>query len=27
METIPIVKRKDEQQYGKYRTKKVILEI
>nr|BBH92021.1 hypothetical protein KTA_02200 [Thermogemmatispora argillosa] len=27
METFPIVKRKDEQQYGEYRTKRVILEI
>lgn len=27
METFPIVKRKDEQQYGDYRTKRVILEI
>lgn len=26
METFPIVKRKDEQQYGEYRTKRVILE-
>ena len=27
METFPIVKRKDEQRYGEYRTKRVILEI
>ena len=27
METFPIVKRTDEQQYGEYRTKRVILEI
>jgi Eco57I restriction-modification methylase len=27
METFPIVKRKDEQQYGEYRTKRIILEI
>jgi hypothetical protein len=27
METFPIVKRKDEQQYGEYRTKRLILEI
>ena len=27
METFPIVKRKDEQAYGKYRTKETILEI
>jgi len=27
METFPIVKRKDEQKYGEYRTKRVILEI
>jgi N-6 DNA Methylase len=27
LETFPIVKRKDEQQYGEYRTKRVILEI
>ena len=27
METFPIVKRKDEKQYGEYRTKRVILEI
>ena len=27
METFPIVKRKDEKQYGVYRTKRVILEI
>jgi len=27
MKTFPIVKRKDEKQYGKYRTKRVILEI
>ena len=27
METFPIVKRKDEQQYGSYRTKELILEI
>jgi hypothetical protein len=27
METFPIVKRKDEQQYGEYRTKRVIMEI
>jgi hypothetical protein len=27
MDTFPIVKRKDEQQYGEYRTKRVILEI
>ncbi len=27
METFPIVKRKDEQQFGEYRTKRVILEI
>jgi hypothetical protein len=27
METFPIVKRKDEQQHGEYRTKRVILEI
>ncbi len=26
-ETLPIVKRKDEKQYGEYRTKRVILEI
>jgi len=26
METFPIVKRKDEQKYGEYRTKLVILE-
>jgi hypothetical protein len=26
METFPIVKRKDEQKYGEYRTKRVILE-
>lgn len=26
METFPIVKRKDEQRYGEYRTKRVILE-
>ena len=26
METLPIVKRKDEQKYGEYRTKRVILE-
>ena len=27
METFPIVKRKDEQQHGEYRTKRVILEM
>ena len=27
METFPIVKRRDEEQYGEYRTKRVILEI
>jgi len=27
METLPTVKRKDEQEYGEYRTKQVILEI
>ena len=27
MDTFPIVKRKDEQKYGDYRTKRVILEI
>ena len=27
METFPIVKRKDEQKYGEYRAKRVILEI
>jgi hypothetical protein len=27
METFPIVKRKDEKDYGEYRTKRVILEI
>ncbi|MFL5654145.1 MAG: hypothetical protein ACJ8CB_08195 [Ktedonobacteraceae bacterium] len=27
MNTFPIVKRKDEKQYGAYRTKRVILEI
>ncbi len=27
METFPIVKRKDEKQYGEYRTKRMILEI
>jgi len=27
METFPIVKRKDEQKYSEYRTKRVILEI
>jgi len=27
METFPIVKRKDEKQYGEYRTKRVILEV
>lgn len=27
IETFPIVKRKDEQQYGEYRTKRVIIEI
>jgi len=27
METFPIVKRKDEQKYGEYRTKRVILEM
>jgi hypothetical protein len=27
METFPVVKRKDEQQHGEYRTKRVILEI
>jgi hypothetical protein len=27
METFPIVKRKDEQRYGEYRTKRVILEL
>lgn len=27
METFPIVKRKDEQKYGEYRTKRVILEV
>ena len=26
METLPIVKRKDEQKYGEYHTKRVILE-
>ncbi|MBW2119303.1 MAG: hypothetical protein JRH09_15465 [Deltaproteobacteria bacterium] len=26
METLPIVKRKDEQKYGEYRAKRVILE-
>ena len=26
METFPIVKRKDEQQFGEYRTKRLILE-
>ena len=27
LETFPIVKRKDEKQYGEYRTKRVILEM
>jgi hypothetical protein len=27
METFPIVKRKDKQRYGEYRTERVILEI
>ncbi len=27
METFPMVKRKDEKQYGEYRTKRVILEM
>ncbi|NIQ13072.1 MAG: hypothetical protein GTO02_01275, partial [Candidatus Dadabacteria bacterium] len=27
METFPIVRRKDEQEYGEYRTKRFILEI
>jgi hypothetical protein len=27
METFPILKRKDEKQYGEYRTKHVILEV
>lgn len=27
MDTFPIVKRKDEEKYGEYRTKRVILEI
>jgi hypothetical protein len=27
METFPILKRKDEKQYGEYRTKRVILEV
>ena len=27
LDTFPIVRRKDEQQYGEYRTKRVILEI
>ena len=27
LETFPIVKRKDEQAHGKYRTKRVILDI
>ena len=27
IETFPIVKRKDEKQYGEYRTKRMILEI
>jgi len=27
LETFPIVKRKNEQQYGEYRTKRVILEM
>jgi hypothetical protein len=27
METFPIVKRKDEQRFGTYRTKELILEI
>ncbi len=27
METFPIVKRKEEKQYGEYRTKRVILEM
>lgn len=27
METFPIIKRKDEQKHGHYRTKRVILEI
>jgi hypothetical protein len=27
METFPVVKRRDEKQYGEYRTKRVILEI
>ena len=27
MDTFPIVKRRDEQQYGEYRTKRVILDI
>jgi hypothetical protein len=27
METFPIVKRKDEKEYGEYQTKRVILEV
>jgi hypothetical protein len=27
METFPIVRRKDEKEYGEYRTKRVILEV
>ena len=27
METFPIVRRKDEERFGEYRTKRVILEI
>jgi hypothetical protein len=27
MDTFPIVRRKDEQQHGEYRTKQVILEL
>jgi hypothetical protein len=27
METFPVVKRKDEKQYGEYRTKRVIMEM
>jgi len=27
METFPVVKRKDEQHYGTYRTKELILEV
>ena len=27
METFPIVKRKDEKEFGEYRTKRVILEV